>query len=484
MLKKATTILLIIGILIGILGHVQAVDLSNILEVVQAESETKYLEKDQGFLSKKIVETNPSTGEVTIELKLSNTAKETEENTEPEIFFVMDNSSSMSFVTASGKTRKEIVIESAKKLTEKIYSNSTNAKIGLVDFHGDLGGFSFEGIGINNASLKVPLTNNKDTIINGLNTLLNGKTESGTNIDAGLQKAEKNFSKKAKNKIIILLTDGVPNADVKGNSSGNNVTTEAAIKIQEETKLTLQRLEKENYYLISMMTGINQEDGNTDEEGNIFDNPNTVEEELQAIERTFGTAEKPTAGKYYLTKSADIDQIVQNDIFKDVMEKVQKPIHTIKIVDYFPKDIIENFTFSYVSKQNIGTISKKIDQETKSIQWQINTLKGNEVASVKYKLKLKDMKNTDLLNKTMATNEKVVMTYLDKAGENYTVTLTSSPQIKLTEVKEQNKSTDNTVAGGKLPKAGTNIIIAISILGLLAIAILIYAKYHSYHDIK
>ena len=46
------------------------------------------------------------------------------------------------------------------------------------------------------------------------------------------------------------------------------------------------------------------------------------------------------------------------------------------------------------------------------------------------------MKNNNLLNKTIATNEKVVLTYKDKDSKDYTVELTSSPKIQLSEVKE------------------------------------------------
>ena len=47
------------------------------------------------------------------------------------------------------------------------------------------------------------------------------------------------------------------------------------------------------------------------------------------------------------------------------------------------------------------------------------------------------MKNQALLNQTIATNEKVVLTYKDTNAKDYTVELTSSPKIQLSEVKEE-----------------------------------------------
>ena len=41
------------------------------------------------------------------------------------------------------------------------------------------------------------------------------------------------------------------------------------------------------------------------------------------------------------------------------------------------------------------------------------TVKDEEEATLKYKLKIKDMQNKNLLEKTISTNEKVVLTYKD-----------------------------------------------------------------------
>lgn len=431
---KFISVLILIVMLISIMSNT-AYATTKKLDVIKKSSDTKYLENNQGYISKTIVDSNQDTGEVNIEIKLSNSKKETdaEKQMYTEIFLVIDNSPSMDFTTSSGKTRKEIVIESTKTLVESIFNVTNNVKIGIVDFHGVSGWFG--SAEISNAKLRKKLTDSKEDVITELSKLDSAETVSGTNIDAGLQMAERNFSEACKNKVIVLLTDGVPNADVKGNHASNDPSTDDAKKVQETTKETLQRLDQEGYNIISMMTGMDETDGNTDKDGNVYEK-GSLEEDLKAIERIFGTPELPTAGKYYLVKSMDVSSVISNDILSDVMEKIQNPIKNVKIVDYFPQDITDNFEFSYVEKPSLGTTSETIDTENKTITWDIGTLRGDEETSLKYKLKLKDMNNQQLLNKVISTNEKVILTYEDSQDKEYTVTLSSSPQIKLREIQD------------------------------------------------
>ena len=409
MLKKLSVILISIVLMISVCGIVNAADLKTSLDIIQKASETKELENDQGFISKTIVDSDSEKGEVTIELKLSNTKKEetTTVKRGTEIMLVIDNSPSMDFVTSSGKTRKDIVLNSAKELVNSIYAISSDIKVGLVDFHGLNGMFDFEST--RNASLKQALTSDKATMLSALDAELEASTQGGTNIDAGLQVAKKNFTKEDTNKIIILLTDGVPNADASGaignDISDSDITTEKGQLIQDNTKKTIQDLKSSGIYVITMLTGLDPSDGNTDKNGTTFTKVNTTEEELAAVERIFGTTTQPTADKYYQVKTADANKIITTDILEDVTKKVQNPIDSVKIVDYFPDDIIDNFEFSYVGNPTNGTTTKTIDKEKKTITWDIKTLKGDEVATLKYKLKIKDMQNSKLLNKTIATNK-------------------------------------------------------------------------------
>ena len=426
MLKKFFITIITIILIVGICSSVNATELKTQLDVIQKASETKYLENNQGFISKTIVDSNKDTGEVTIELKLSNTKKETILEQQTEIFLVVDNSPSMDFVTTTGETRKNVVLKSASELVKSIFNISSNVKIGLIDFHG----YYYSGANISDATVRENLTNNKEDILSAIQSQIARSTYSGTNIQAGLLRAKQNFSNTSKNKIIILLTDGVPNADINGNYEHGDITSDKGVLIQNATKQTLQEVKNNGIYTIVMLSGLDDADAESTD-------TNTIDEQQDAIKKVFGTPENPTSDKYYFAKDSNISDIINNDILKNVTEKIQKPINTVKVVDYFPKDITKNFEFSYVGNPSIGTTSDTIDAENNTITWNIGTLKGDEVATLKYKLKIKDMKNEELLNKTIATNEKVVLTYKDTNSKDYTVELTSSPKIQLSEVKQE-----------------------------------------------
>ncbi|MGN1310732.1 MAG: vWA domain-containing protein [Clostridia bacterium] len=470
-LKKIWYMAIITLMITTSFSRVFASELKTTLNVIQQSSEIKYLENDQGYISKAIVDSNNNTGEVTIELKLSNTKKETVTNGTTEVFFVIDNSPSMKYVTENGDVRKDLIINSAKNLATSIFSQSDSVKIGVVKFSGS---GLLTSAGMSNATLVQSLSDDKDIVLAGIQKIADSSTSSGTNIDAGLQRANNNFSDECQNKIIVLFTDGVPTCDASGTNAGNDTTTDESKTVQANTKSTIQNISNSGVYIISMMTGL-------DPTSDTYDN------DLEAITNIFGTAENSTAGKFYNIADANITNIVNNNILADVIEKIQNPINTVKIVDYFPEDITNNFEFSYVGNPSVGTVSEGIDEDIKTITWDIGTLKGDEVATLQYKLKIKDMKNENLLNKTISTNEKVVLTYKDIDSKDYTVTLTGSPKIQLSEVTEniasstdtesQKNEDDNTVAKGTLPYTGLRIGLSLSIVVLLVGCVFAYLKY-------
>lgn len=432
-INKTLFISLIIFIVFSIFSNVLASDLKTSLDIIQKASETKYLENDQGYISKTIVDSNANTGEVTIELKLSNTKKETEQVTydSTELVFVVDNSFSMEEIVSENKTRRDIVIESAKDFTSNLFKDVSNLKVGLVYYYGwdseDEGQTSLQTYGtIDTAKILSNLTSNESDIQNALTSLSSKGYNYGTNTDAGLQRAKSMFSSsKTAQKFIILLSDGVPNHAVgESIATGGLFNPSAAThtkNVNAKTKATMQSISSSNINLITLLTGLKD----------------LSEDETEILETVFGTTENPTVGSLYNIADTDISKIIKEKIYVEVLEKVQNPINSTKIIDYFPKDITDNFEFSYVGNPSIGTVSDSIDNQTNTIEWNIGTLKGDEIATLKYKLKIKDMKNEQLLNKTIATNEKVVLTYKDTDSNDYTVTLSSSPKIQLSEVKEE-----------------------------------------------
>ncbi|MBQ9659424.1 MAG: VWA domain-containing protein [Clostridia bacterium] len=469
-LKLIFCMLLILFIMVYLSTNVFA----NTLSIIQTSQEKK-LENEQGYISKKIVDSNANTGEVTIELEVANanksstdTSNNSKKNTE--IFLIMDESYSMT-TKLGGQSRRNVIRESSKALAKNILENYENVKIGVIKFADE-------------AKMTTDLTDNIDEINKAISTY-EGYV---TNLDDALILAQNSYSSGNINKLAIILTDGCPNAISVHRETNENKLTTAQL-----TKQELINLNNLNVNIITMMTEL---------------------ESTKTAEEIFGTQENPTVGKYYYIADSDIDQIIKNNIYNDIIENIDNyQMQNVKIVDFFPQDITENFEFSYVANPNMGTTSKKIDENYKNIQWDIGTLKSGEVATLKYKLKIKNINNDELLNKTISTNEKVIVTYTDKSSKDYTVTLDDSPKIQLIKEKEVindnkddntkdsleknendenkkeesenvNEPKDSTQASGMLPNTGKGMMILLNFLIVSVISVILYKKNRKFGDIR
>ena len=130
--------------------------------------------------------------------------------------------------------------------------------------------------------------------------------------------------------------------------------------------------------------------------------------------------------------------------------------------------------------------------------WNVGSLDANESVTLKYSLKIKDMNNSNLLNKTIPIAEQVVLTYNDSSAKEHTVTSTDSPSVRLVrdEVIEipdpgnnnvnnnNNTPIDNTVAPGTIPQTGINPIIFVIIALSVIVMIVLIKKNKEYKDIK
>ena len=128
------------------------------------------------------------------------------------------------------------------------------------------------------------------------------------------------------------------------------------------------------------------------------------------------------------------------------------------------------------------------------------------ISSLEYTLKIKNINNSALLEKVISTNEKVEVEYKDAEETEKTVTLTSSPKIKLTQKEigsgngtggqtgtqqggtggatqggqNGNGNGDNSVFGGRLPQTGVGIGIGTAIIVVFALGIIFYKKSKKY----
>ena len=394
---------------------------------------------DNSKFEKKLISKNLQNKEVTLQLQVTNEEKSNKPT--GEIMLVLDNSESMKLETSTGTVRKDLVFESAKTLVSNLLKDNENLKIGVVSFSTNTD-VSKEGT-TEDAQVVSKLSNDSTALLNSISSI--EATGPRTDLEAGLEVASGEFTKTANSKYMIVLTDGVPNVAL------NYDKVYYSDDVIAKTKAKLEALKKANVNVITMLTGINTPEGTPTGASKTYN---------QIITEIFGTQENPTAGTFYYVTDDKVESTIKTDIYNSLVPE-EKTLKDIKIVDYFPKEIIDNFDFSYVSKANIGEISATVDKTNNSITWNIPSLAIGQTATVQYKLKLKENFDSAIVNKILNTNEKVDTTYTDFDNKSQSKTSDVSPKLKLAEPP------------ATLPKAGTTTFIAITVLavGLLVFSI-------------
>lgn len=390
---------------------------------------------ENGKFTKQIISYDENS--VTLQLDVENTAEERVEKTVSEIFLVIDNSLSLRDKVSDTETRKDLIYNSAKQLATKLNASDPEFKIGVICFSSN-SDVKKEGT-IEDATLMQALTTNNNEVLNAIEDINDTDFGSRTNIEAGLELANRNFSGTADKEYIILISDGVPNDDIHGN------TLQYSETVLGNTKNKLIELNNKGIKLISVLAGVS----NTVE-------PTVNKTYVELAEEVFGTEANPTAGKYYFISDSNIKSIVENNVYNDVEISKSTTLTNIVIKDYFPKKIVDNFDFSYVASPNLGNVTAEIDKTTNSITWTIPSLEAGESASLQYKLTLKDNFNKDILDEILPTNEKVNIT--DDQGDNETSTV--SPKVRVTE----------DIPISVIPQAGTSdsIFIGMAVLSIFS----------------
>ena len=387
---------------------------------------------------KKLISKDLTNKEVTLQLQVNN--GEASKKPTGEIVLVLDNSDSMNneITTTNGKTtRKQLIFDSAKTVITNLLKDNKDLKISVVSFSTNTTA-SKEGT-TEDATLVSGLSNSSSVLTNAIDSIeANGPR---TDLEAGLDLASKQFSSTATNKYMIVLTDGVPNVSLGHNNPYYSNDTINA------TKAKLQAIEKQNIKLFTMLSGISDES---------YVPSGTTKTFGEIINEVFGTTKTPTAGTFYYVSDDKIEETVTT-IYNSLMP-ISQSYKNIQIVDYFPKEIIDNFDFAYAEKANIGEISAKVDTTNNSITWTIPELASGQTATVQYKLKLKQNFDSNIVGKILNTNEKVDLSYNDFDNNKQEKTTDVTPKLKLAEPPAQ------------LPKAGLNsILVGIIIITVLAI---------------
>lgn len=407
------------------------------MSVVEEPICTINLSENSKF-EKKLISKDLANKEVTLQLQINND----EEASKPtgEIMLVIDNSNSMTDPIADGSTiiRKNLVFESAKTLVENLLKDNTKLKIGIVSFSTNVDVLK-EGT-IEDASLISELSNDSSALKNAISNIeTNGPR---TDLQAGIKLASDHFSEESNDKYMIVLTDGVPNVAIDFDKTyySDDVIT--------KTKTELQNINSKGINIITMLTGISDED---------YVPITTTKSFKTIISEVFGTTSNPTVGKFYYITDSEIEKTITTDIYNSLLP-IEKTLKNITIVDYFPEEIVKNFDFAYVTESNVGTISATINTENNSITWTIPELKSGETGTVQYKLKLKENFDSAIVDKILNTNKKVDITFNDFDNVKQDKTSDVTPKLKLVEPPVE------------LPKAGSVMIIGfITLASVIAI---------------
>lgn len=413
---------------------------------------------DYGRFEKKITEFNETEKSATLTLTFTNTKTVEETYKDVEIFFVIDNSTSM-LEEYNGVTRKQAVINSANSLANKLFESNPNVEIGIVGFSTS----DQEGT-ISDAELRLGLSNSQEEVQNAITNLADYQDGPRTNIQAGLTVAQNNFTtEEGKDRYIVLLTDGVPNTTITG------VTQKYSGEVATQTKSTIEEIENSGIQIIASMINLNSEELE----------PTTNKTYRELAEEIFGTVENPTTSKYYYIQDEEIEDTIVNDIFDSLVVRVDNTLKNIVIKDYFPQEIIDNFDFEYVASPNVGNVSQSIDTSDNSITWNIELLSEGETASLSYKLTLKDDYNKEIIDQILPTNEKVDIT-AENNGNELSETSDVSPTVR---VRYENNIVDNTIANKVIPQTGENstglFVAIVSIIAVIVIARMIYLRKYS-----
>ena len=376
----------------------------------------------QGKVTKQMTEMDTVNKTVTIKVEVENSMSPETELIPSEIYFVIDNSKSMTDNTVEGITRREAVFTSAKTLAEKILTAQPSTKIGIIrfsTFYDESAANPYEREGtLDDASLVLPATSNLNTI----KTAIDGIVTDGprTNIDAGIQVALNNITTDTSvNRYIVLLTDGVPNTGVGGPTMtyGDEVTN--------KTKTTLARVIDSGINLVTVMTGVSSE-YKPNQPG--VENPKTY---LELATDIFGTQTNPNYGKYYYVTDSQAATTITEDVYSDVVKHYENNLKDIVVTDYFPQEIIDNFDYKITKSENIGHVDTVINKDTGAITWTIETLEAGRIASFEYTLYLKDEFADEIVNVEEDTNKKLEIEYKDKDSVDQKKESDKSPSLIL-----------------------------------------------------
>lgn len=410
-----------------------------------------------GKFTKELTDFDADKKEAILTLTLSNLMNEETIKKPAEVFLILDDSYSMT-KSYGGKSKTQYVAEAANAFTDSLFNLFENLKIGIVSFscaeQSNLTDSTFHDGTLDDAKLLIPLSNSKESVKAKIEEYKSGEYGQHTNIEAGLSLAEDNFSESTDSqKFVILISDGVPNLCLNTETT----LTYSGI-ISTNTQKKLKDMETKGYHIFSILTGL--EDSKIENPmAPIIESTGKHMTYGELAEEIFGTHTSPTVGKFFFINYNNLYDTVNKDIYNEILSINSNVLENISIKDYFPKEIVDNFNFEYVKEANIGNVTEKIDTTDNSITWNIEVLEAGKVATLSYKLTLKDSYDKAIVDKVIPTNTKVDIDYT----HNNTDLDNSSTDSSTVRVRFK----DTTITKKPIPQTG--IYSTISLLVIIAI---------------
>ena len=416
----------------------------------------------QGRVTKQLVNLDKIKKEITIGIEVENLMEKNKDMMPSEIYLVLDNSKSMNEeIPSKNITRREAVFSSAKVLAGKLLAQNPETKVGVISFSTlKTDNIDEEGT-LNDAKFVEQAT----TDLEEIKTAIDGIVADGprTNIDAGLQTAHNKITTNENvNKVVILLTDGVPNTAVGGPTQQYSGT------VKDKTIKALSDLIGDKINVISVMTGVNP-DYQPDPDG-VLNIEAKGKSYWDLAKEIFGTKESPKFGTFYFVTDTEVEKTIAEDVYEDTVVYLENALKDIVITDVFPQNIVDNFNFKITKSENVGKVDTEINKDTNAITWRIEKLDPQETAYFEYTLSLKEEFEDEIVNIELPTNKELDVDYKDKDGKDKHKDSKESPSVILKKDK----------APTPIPQTGDMDYIAL----VLAIPVGAYLLTYTYKRIK
>ncbi len=408
-----------------------------------------------GEFEKKMVQIDTTNKTIDISLTARNNEQLAEDKA-GEVVLLVDTSNSMSTnkVSVNGEemSRKDLVLDATEALIEKLLNSNKDIKIGVVEFATSTDPAQ-EGTEDDAKIVTESLTNDKDVLASAISSVREDVLGPRTDVEIGLEKAEELLATSTNtesNKYIVVLTDAVPN-------TARGVTIDFYTESSADpTKNKLISLQEKGINVISMLINISEREINlTGRDENA-----TFKTYKDVANYVFGTETSPTAGPVYYINDNEVIDTVTTQIYNDLTVIDEYVLTDIVIKDYFPKNIIENFDFAYLTKPEIGNVTAEVDKNDNSITWTISELKPGEEATFTYRLSLKETFASDIVGVNLPTNENITIDYKENGTPGDQIRDNRCPVVIL-----------DVPAKKEIPQTGSNTTIISG--SLIAIAILI-----------